>query len=164
MLGNPPDPEADIVENIDFIRKIKQLNPASEIILYMYTPTPGGSMYEQAVAAGFRYPETLDEWISPEWLAFSRRRNPHTPWIKQEHIELLNNFETVLSARYPTVTDLKILPWHRQVLATLGGWRYASASTASPSSYGRCSSTSPIAAPNWKAFKALIDQLLDVPG
>jgi anaerobic magnesium-protoporphyrin IX monomethyl ester cyclase len=124
VLGNPPDPEADIVENIAFIRKIKELNPASEIILYMYTPTPGGSMYDQAVAQGFRYPETLDEWISPEWASFSRRRNPHTPWIKREHMEMLNNFETVLNARYPTISDLKILPWHRQVLRTLGTWRY----------------------------------------
>lgn len=124
VLGNPPDPEADIVENIAFIRKIKELNPASEIILYMYTPTPGGSMYEQAEALGFRYPDTLDGWISPEWMAFSRRRNPHTPWIKREHMDLLNNFETVLSARYPTATDLKILPWHRPILQALGAWRY----------------------------------------
>ena len=124
VLGNPPDPEADIRENIEFIRTVKRLNPAAEIILYLYTPTPGGSMYEQAVAAGFRYPETLDEWISPDWLAFSHRRNPHTPWLKPEHAALLRNFETVLSARYPTVTDLKILPWHRRVLSTLGAWRY----------------------------------------
>lgn len=124
VLGNPPDPEADIVENIAFIRKIKELNPASEIVLYMYTPTPGGSMYEAAAAQGFRYPATLDEWISPEWTSFSKRRNPHTPWIKPEHIKMLNNFETVLSARYPTATDLKILPWHRQTLQTMGSWRY----------------------------------------
>ncbi len=124
VLGNPPDPEADIVENIAFIRKIKEINPAAEIILYMYTPTPGGSMYEQAVAQGFKYPDTLDEWISPEWATFSRRRNPHTPWIKREHMEMLNNFETVLSARYPTITDLKMQPWHRQALQSLGTWRY----------------------------------------
>lgn len=132
VLGNPPDPEADITENIAFIRKIKQINPASEIVLYMYTPTPGGSMYEQAVEAGFRYPETLDEWISPGWLSFSRRRSPNTPWIKQEHMQLLNNFETVLSARYPTATDLKILPWHRRVLGTLGSWRYRYGIYSSP--------------------------------
>ncbi|HUS14998.1 MAG TPA: radical SAM protein [Chloroflexia bacterium] len=124
VLGNPPDPESDIRENIEFIRKIKVLNPASEIILYLYTPTPGGSMYEQAVAGGFRYPETLDEWVGDKWQSFSRRRNPSTPWMRQELLELLNNFETVLSARYPTATDLKIQPWHRQVLQTLGGWRY----------------------------------------
>ena len=83
VLGNPPDPEADIDENIEFIHKIKEINPASEIILYLYTPTPGGHMFEQAAAAGFKYPDTLDGWVSPEWASFSRRRNPHTPWIKQ---------------------------------------------------------------------------------
>jgi radical SAM superfamily enzyme YgiQ (UPF0313 family) len=124
VLGNPPDPETDIDENIEFIYKIKEINPASEIILYLYTPTPGGTMFEMAEKAGFRYPETLDEWISPEWASFSRRRNPHTPWVKQSHLDKLNNFETVLNARYPTVSDLKIRPWHRRVLQTLGTWRY----------------------------------------
>jgi radical SAM superfamily enzyme YgiQ (UPF0313 family) len=124
VLGNPPDPEADIVENIEFIRKIKSINPQAEIILYLYTPTPGGSMYDEAVKAGFRYPETLDEWIAPDWLAFSKRRSPHTPWVKREHMDLLANFETVINARFPTVSDMKMLPWHRQVLRTLGSWRY----------------------------------------
>ena len=124
VLGNPPDPEADIVENIEFIRKIKSINPQAEIILYLYTPTPGGSMYDQAVKAGFRYPETLDEWIAPDWLAFSKRRSPHTPWVKREHMDLLANFETVINARFPTASDMKMLPWHRQVLQTLGSWRY----------------------------------------
>ncbi|HET6313319.1 MAG TPA: radical SAM protein [Chloroflexia bacterium] len=124
VLGNPPDPEADIEENIEFIYKLKQINPASEIILYLYTPTPGGAMYDEAVKMGFKYPDTVDEWLSPEWASFSRRRNPHTPWVKKEHLEKLNNFETVLNARYPTASDLKIRPWHRTVLQTLGSWRY----------------------------------------
>jgi len=124
VLGNPPDPAADIAENIAFIRKIKHLNPASDIILYLYTPTPGGSMYEQAAAAGFRYPDTLDGWISAEWLAFSGRRNPRTPWVKPEHRRLLNDFETVISARYPTTTDLKIQAGYRRILQALGSWRY----------------------------------------
>ena len=124
VLGNPPDPEADIEENIEFIYKIKEINPATEIILYLYTPTPGGHMYEEAAKLGFKYPDTLDEWISPRWSSFSRRRNPHTPWLEQKHLDRLNNFETVLNARYPTVSDLKIRPWHRTVLQTLGSWRY----------------------------------------
>ena len=62
--------------------------------------------------------------MSKEWTSFSRRRNPHTPWVKQHHLDKLNNFETVLNARYPTISDLKIRPWHRRVLQTLGGWRY----------------------------------------
>jgi anaerobic magnesium-protoporphyrin IX monomethyl ester cyclase len=124
VLGNPPNPEADIDENIEFIYKIKEINPASEIILYLYTPTPGGEMFKEAERLGFKYPDTLDGWISPEWESFSRRRNPHTPWVKESHLKKLNNFETVLNARYPTVSDLKIRPWHRKVLRSLGSWRY----------------------------------------
>jgi hypothetical protein len=81
-------------------------------------------MFHLAERAGFKYPETLDGWLSPEWASFARRRNPHTPWIKQEHLDKLNNFETVLNARFPTVSDLKIKPWHRRVLQGLGSWRY----------------------------------------
>src|SRR5438045_8899619 len=120
VLGNPPDPEADIDENIEFIYKIKRINPASEIILYLYTPTPGGHMFEVAEKAGFRYPDTLDEWISPEWASFSRRRNPHTPWVQLKHLDRLNNFETVLNARYPPVSDLMIRAWRRKLLQALG--------------------------------------------
>ena len=40
MVGNPPDPEADLAHTLAFIRKVKQVNPAAEIILYMYSPVP----------------------------------------------------------------------------------------------------------------------------
>ena len=125
VLGNPPDPTADIEENIEFIYNIKKINPASEIILYMYTPTPGDDlMFAEAQKAGFKYPETLDGWLAPEWSTFARRRNPHTPWVTQKHIDRLNNFETVLNARYPTASDLKIRPWHRRILQGMSSWRY----------------------------------------
>lgn len=125
VLGNPPDPTADIEENIEFIYKIKKINPQAEIIFYLYTPTPGDDlMFKEAEKAGFKYPETLDGWLAPEWATFARRRNPHTPWVTQKHIDRINNFETVLHARYPTASDLKIRPWHRRVLQGLSSWRY----------------------------------------
>ncbi|MSP14543.1 MAG: radical SAM protein, partial [Chloroflexi bacterium] len=40
VLGNPPDAETDTRQSIEFIRKVKQVNPDSEIIMYMYTPVP----------------------------------------------------------------------------------------------------------------------------
>ena len=82
VLGNPPDPEADTRQTMEFIRKVKRVNPAAEIILYMYTPVPlAGELYEEAKAEGFQFPETLEEWISPEWLEFSQRRSANVPWL-----------------------------------------------------------------------------------
>ena len=44
--------------------------------MYMYTPVPlAGELYEQAKAEGFQFPETLEEWINPDWQEFSQRRS-----------------------------------------------------------------------------------------
>ena len=40
VIGNPGDPERDTSETVQFIRKLKRINPASEIIMQHYTPTP----------------------------------------------------------------------------------------------------------------------------
>jgi radical SAM superfamily enzyme YgiQ (UPF0313 family) len=59
VMGNPPDPEGDIRQTIEFIRKIKRINPQSEIIMYLYTPVPlAGDLYENAKTAGFAFPQT----------------------------------------------------------------------------------------------------------
>ena len=38
VLGNPPEPEKDMERSLQFIRKIKRINPKSEIIMYLYPP------------------------------------------------------------------------------------------------------------------------------
>ena len=125
VLGNPPDPEADTRQTIEFIRKVKQVNPASEIIMYMYTPVPlAGDLYDSAKAQGFQFPETLEEWISPEWNRFSLRRSTTMPWIRSTLRDYVRDFERVLNAYYPTSTDVRLTgPW-RALLRSASAWRY----------------------------------------
>jgi hypothetical protein len=33
VLGSPPDPESDVRITLDFVRRLKRVNPTSEIIL-----------------------------------------------------------------------------------------------------------------------------------
>lgn len=124
VLGQPPDAEADIRQNIEFIRKLKAVNPASEIILYLYTPVPLPGLYEQARAQGFAYPETLEEWVSSAWSGFSGRRDPRTPWIRPRDRRLLRDFETVLNARYPTATELNLGAAARRWTSRAAGLRW----------------------------------------
>jgi phage gp46-like protein len=125
VLGNPPDPEADTRQTIEFIRKVKQVNPRSEIILYMYTPVPlAGELYDQAKAQGFAFPETLEDWIGPTWQEFTQRRSAHTPWLQDPLRRYVRDFERVLNAYYPTATDAKLQgPW-RMALKAASAWRY----------------------------------------
>jgi anaerobic magnesium-protoporphyrin IX monomethyl ester cyclase len=127
VMGNPPDPEADMQHTMEFIRQVKRLNPKAEIIMYLYTPVPlSGELYEKAKAQGFAFPETLEEWISPEWLNFSQRRSQTMPWIQQTMQQRIHNFERVLNAYYPTSTDAKLTNTWRAVLRAVSAWRYHS--------------------------------------
>ena len=109
VVGNPPEPEADLARTLMFIRKIKRINPAAEIIMYVYTPVPQpGGFYDSAQAQGFRFPATLDEWTERAVADVSLRRDPRTPWLKGDIRRRVRDFESVLNAYYPTVTDLRL--------------------------------------------------------
>jgi len=125
VMGNPPEPMADIRNTIQFIRQLKKINPASEVILYIYTPVPlEGTLYEEARAMGFKFPDTLSGWVSGDWRHFSIRRDPQTPWLSPRLKKSVRSFESVLNAYYPTVTDKNLIGFKRAVLRMLGGWRY----------------------------------------
>jgi radical SAM superfamily enzyme YgiQ (UPF0313 family) len=126
VLGCPPDPIADLEATFEFIREIKRVNPATELILYTYTPVPlDGPMYDDAKRQGFAFPETLEEWASPMWEQLSMRRGDNIPWLDRDVRRRIRNFERVVNAYYPTVTDRKLAPWHRAALRAASAWRYA---------------------------------------
>ncbi len=127
VMGNPPDPEADLRQTIEFIRKVKQVNSDVEIIMYLYTPVPlCGDLYDDAQAEGFAFPQTLEAWVSPEWTDFSQRRSTTLPWIQQSLQQRIHNFERVLNAYYPTSTDIKLNGFWRGLLRSASAWRYHS--------------------------------------
>jgi len=129
VLGCPPDPESDVERTFEFIRRIKQINPATEIVLYTYTPVPlDGRLYTEAKRQGFAFPETLEQWASPEWEQLSMRRGDGIPWLDSSNGHTrrrVRDFERVVNAYYPTVTDLRLTAWRRRALKAASGLRYA---------------------------------------
>ena len=130
VLGTPgpssAEVEAQIDFEIDFIKKIKRINPKTEIVLYTYSPvaTEGSELYNQALANGFKFPEKLEDWISPAWENFDLRKNPLTPWLTPTMINKIKDFETVLNGFYPTVTDIRLSKIKRNAIRLMSGIRY----------------------------------------
>lgn len=125
VVGNPPEPEADVRETLAFIREVKRVNPAAEIVIYLYTPVPlGGDLYDEARAEGFAFPESLEEWVSPAWSDFSQRRSGTLPWLGQSLHGQIRDFERVLNAYYPTSTDARLRGSRRRLLRAASAWRY----------------------------------------
>lgn len=130
VLGFPRPTEsevwAQIHRDIAFIRRLKEQSPATEIILYIYSPVPteGSELQKNSQAAGFSFPTTLQEWASPAWESFDLHRNPLTPWLTPAMVRHIHDFETVINARYPTRTDFKLGDWGRGLMQLASLPRY----------------------------------------
>jgi hypothetical protein len=132
VIGNPRDPERDTSETLAFIRRIKRLNRQSEIIIYHYTPVPQRTSMYGNVDSQVTFPTTPDEWATQKWLDFTLRIDPNTPWLKRKTKNLIDNFEVVVNARWPTVQDIRAPRWSRALLKMLSAWRYAARIYAFP--------------------------------
>jgi len=130
VLGIPGATEDEVNQQIDedirFIRTIKEINPDTEIIIYVYSPVPteGSELFESVKKNGFHFPQHLEDWISPAWENFDLRKNPLTPWLKPYMIDKIKNFETVLNGYYPTVSDVKLSPFKKKFIKTISSFRY----------------------------------------
>jgi anaerobic magnesium-protoporphyrin IX monomethyl ester cyclase len=132
VVGNPKDPQRDAEECLSFIRKIKRVNPASEIIIQHYTPVPQRDRMYGDVEDQVHFPATPEEWATPRWLNFTLRIDPANPWMSPSTKNLIDNFELVVASRWPTVQDIRLPVWSRRLLQFLSSWRYATRFYASP--------------------------------
>jgi anaerobic magnesium-protoporphyrin IX monomethyl ester cyclase len=130
VLGTPAETPEKVMQQIEgditFIKEIKAINPDTEIIIYTYSPVPteGSEMYKKVLSSGFRFPEVLEDWISPQWENFDLRKNPLTPWLTAEMIDKIRNFEVVLNGYYPTVSDIRLNNFKRKLIHWIAGLRY----------------------------------------
>ena len=134
MLAPPQNPEEETEKTFDFIRMIKRVHPAAEIMIYIYTPLPQGRSSRDPHAARLQsalrdcagqpvvFPETADQWATPPWLAYWCHQD--APWLSARLRRRIVDFTTVLGCRYPTVMDIRAPSWGKSALRTLASWRY----------------------------------------
>lgn len=111
VFGDPDEPRREIDNTLAFIRRLKGINPAMELISYFYTPTPQRKGTYGNVDPTETTPDTLEEWIEPEWVDWMTHENPHTPWLEPRLKARVDDFELVLKSRFPSVHDKRTRPW-----------------------------------------------------
>ena len=134
MLAPPQDPEGETERTFEYIRHIKRIHPASEIMLYVYAPLPPAAgvsdPHVARVVEGLRdptgaplvFPGTAEEWATPRWLSYWCHTD--TPWLTPRLRRRIRDFTTVLGCRFPTVTDVRSPHWGKNALRALASWRY----------------------------------------
>jgi len=134
MLAPPQDPEGETERTFDFIRLIKRLHPATEVMIYIYTPLPLRRDNTNAAAARMAatlrdasgepvvFPASADEWAEPQWIRYWCHKD--APWLSERLRRRIVDFTTVLGCRFPTVMDVRAPTWGKAALRGLAGWRY----------------------------------------
>jgi hypothetical protein len=122
IYGDPEEPEQQLENTFGFIRQLKAINPAMELISYFYTPTPQRRETYGDVDARAGTPETLEEWVEPAWVGWMTHEDPHLPWFEQRLRARAQDFELVLKSRFPSVHDRKTRSWGK-ALGKVAAWR-----------------------------------------
>jgi anaerobic magnesium-protoporphyrin IX monomethyl ester cyclase len=134
MLAPPQDPEGETERTFEFIRVIKRLHPATEVMIYIYTPLPLRSDNTNAAAARMastlrdaagrpvEFPRTADGWAEPHWLGYWCHKD--APWLSERLRRRIVDFTTVLGCRFPTIMDIRASEWGKTALRSLASWRY----------------------------------------
>lgn len=132
VFGDPDNPEQEIDNTLAFIRRLKGVNPAMELITYFYTPTPQRRGTYGDVDALSGTPTTLEEWMEPEWVAWMTHEDPIVPWLDRRLKAKVENFELVLKSRFPSVQDSKTAGWGKALGRILAHQRWQNGEYANP--------------------------------
>jgi radical SAM superfamily enzyme YgiQ (UPF0313 family) len=133
MLAPPHNPEEETEKTFEFIRLIKRLHPATEVMNYIYTPLPRRQDTAKAAVhmpselrdcAGkpVVFPRTADEWAEPQWVDYWCHQD--APWVSERLWRRIVDFTTVLGCRYPTIMDIRASSLGKSALRALASWRY----------------------------------------
>jgi len=111
VFGDPDEPEREIENTLRFIHRLKGINPAMELISYFYTPTPQRDGTYGNVDPLTGTPDDLEVWVEPEWVAWMTHEDPIVPWMDRRLKARVEDFETVLKSRFPSVHDGRTRAW-----------------------------------------------------
>jgi radical SAM superfamily enzyme YgiQ (UPF0313 family) len=124
VLGDPEDPEDDINTTLAFVRKLKTINPDAEMILQFYTPTPQRRDAYGDVDPLAGTPDTLEEWTDPAWIGWSTHHDPPSHWLARGLKARVDDFELILTSRFPSLHDVKTRGWGKALARVLAGRRW----------------------------------------
>lgn len=86
MVGFPWKPEKDLVETIGLIEKIKEINPKTEILLFVFSPYLGTRLFDVSLEYGMTFPQSLEGWADYTYDKIN------TPWITERLKRKINRY------------------------------------------------------------------------
>jgi anaerobic magnesium-protoporphyrin IX monomethyl ester cyclase len=107
IVGFPDETDGDIQATLDCAKRLRSMSPDFLTPIYYFKPYPGSALVIEAVARGFRLPETLEEWAKFDYVA-----GEPGPWVSPEKFELIERFKFFHELAWKKVSRSKRLLQH----------------------------------------------------
>ena len=88
IVGFPDESDASIQATLDCAKRLRSLSPDFLTPIYYFKPYPGSELVIEAVARGFRLPQTLEAWSQFDYVA-----GLPGPWVSAETFQLIERFK-----------------------------------------------------------------------
>ena len=88
IVGFPDESDASVQATLDCAKRLRSLSPDFLTPIYYFKPYPGSELVQEAVARGFRLPETLEAWSEFDYVA-----GLPGPWVSVEKFRLIERFK-----------------------------------------------------------------------
>ena len=88
IVGFPDESDADIQASLECAKRLRSMSPDFLTPIFYFKPYPGSALVIEAVAKGFRLPETLEAWADFDYVA-----GEAGPWVSAEKFELIERFK-----------------------------------------------------------------------
>ncbi len=88
IVGFPDESDADIQASLECAKRLRSMSPEFLTPIFYFKPYPGSALVIEAVAKGFRLPDTLEAWADFDYVA-----GEAGPWVSAEKFELIERFK-----------------------------------------------------------------------
>ena len=88
IVGFPDESDDSIRATLECAKRLRSLSPDFLTPIYYFKPYPGSELVIEAVARGFRLPESLEAWASFDYVA-----GLPGPWVSPEKFVLIERFK-----------------------------------------------------------------------
>jgi radical SAM superfamily enzyme YgiQ (UPF0313 family) len=88
IVGFPDESDRSVDASIDVAKQLRSMSPAFETPIFYFKPYPGSSIVTEAVARGFKLPDTLEAWSKFDFVA-----GLPGPWVSPQRYTLIERFK-----------------------------------------------------------------------
>lgn len=88
IVGFPDESDRSVAASIAIAKQLRAMSLAFETPIFYFKPYPGSSIVAEAVARGFKLPDSLDSWSKFDFVA-----GLPGPWVSPQRFTLIERFK-----------------------------------------------------------------------